>query len=126
MSRAPGSPNHRLEQVLGRLLQIGVIAAAVVVFVGGVLYIIRHGTEPADYHVFHGEAAELRTVRGIATSVIGLHSQGLIQLGLLMLIATPVARVAFAVFAFLVQRDYTYFLVAFIVLAILLCSLFGG
>jgi len=50
----------------------------------------------------------------------------LIQLGLLLLIATPVARVAFSVVAFAMQRDRLYVAVALIVLAVLMYSLMGG
>jgi uncharacterized membrane protein len=50
----------------------------------------------------------------------------LIQLGLLLLIATPVARVAFSVAAFAMQRDRLYVVVALIVLAVLMYSLTGG
>nr|MBN2278700.1 DUF1634 domain-containing protein [candidate division Zixibacteria bacterium] len=49
---------------------------------------------------------------------------GIIQLGLLFLIATPIARVFFSVFAFFRKRDYLYTLITLIVLIILLFSLF--
>ena len=51
------------------------------------------------------------------------HSRGLIQFGLLLLIAVPVARVAFSVVAFALQRDRTYVVVTLIVLAVLLYGL---
>jgi uncharacterized membrane protein len=50
----------------------------------------------------------------------------LIQLGLLLLIATPVARVVFTVFAFFMERDYTYVAVSLLVLGILLLGFFVG
>jgi uncharacterized membrane protein len=49
-----------------------------------------------------------------------------VQLGVLLLIATPVARVAFSALAFARQRDYTYVALTLFVLAVLLCSLFVG
>jgi uncharacterized membrane protein len=52
-----------------------------------------------------------------------LHSRGLIQLGLLLLIATPVARVAFSVLAFAEQRDWLYVSITLVVLAVLVYSL---
>lgn len=118
--------DEQVEQVVGRLLQVGVSAAALVVLAGGFLYLVRHGTEAAEHHVFYGEPAELRSLGGIATAAVHLRGRGLIQLGLLLLIATPVARVAFSVVAFLRERDYTYVVVTLIVLAILLYSLFAG
>jgi uncharacterized membrane protein len=75
--------------------------------------------------VFHGEPADLRSLSGIVTDALSLQSRGIMQLGLL-LIATPVARVAFSVSAFAQQRDRTYVIVTLRVLAVLLYSLVGG
>jgi uncharacterized membrane protein len=116
---------RRMDAVMGRLLQVGVMAAAGLVFVGGVLYLVRHGV-PTDYRHFHGEPGEYSTVRGIWEDAIGLRGRGLIQLGLLVLIVTPVARVVFSVYAFLRQRDWTYVVVTLIVLGLLCYGLFGG
>ena len=52
--------------------------------------------------------------------------RGLIQFGLLLLIATPVARVAFSVFGFTQERDWVYVVITLIVLALLVYSLSGG
>ena len=53
-----------------------------------------------------------------------LGGRGIIQLGLLLLIATPVARVVFSVIGFVRQRDFVYVVLTLIVLAVLLYSLF--
>jgi uncharacterized membrane protein len=116
----------RLEKIVGNLLRVGVLLAAVVVFGGGVLYLIRHGAISPDYRVFHGEPADLRSVSGIVTDALSLQSRGIMQLGLLLLVATPIARVAFSVLAFAQQHDRTYVIVTLIVLAVLLYSLVGG
>ena len=79
-----------------------------------------------NYHVFQGEPAELRTLRGIFREAGAWQGRGLIQLGLLLLIATPVARVAFSVGAFLYERDWTYVAVSLLVLGLLFYSLFSG
>jgi uncharacterized membrane protein len=117
--------DRQTDQFLGDLLRAGVFLAAVVALGGGVLYLTHHGTELADYRVFRGEPAELRSPVGIVTDALALRGRGLIQLGLLLLIATPVARVAFSVFAFARQRDRTYVVATLIVLTVLLYSLFG-
>jgi uncharacterized membrane protein len=54
------------------------------------------------------------------------HAAAVIQLGLLLLVATPVARVIFSVFAFAWERDWLYVLLTLIVLAVLLYSLFAA
>ncbi len=115
-----------LEEVIGNLLRWGVIVAAVLVLIGGALYLLRHGALPPNYEVFHGEPADLRSVGGIVSGALSLSGRGIIQLGLLLLIATPVARVAFSAFGFQRERDYTYTAITLFVLALLLYSLCGG
>ena len=117
--------DERVEMLMGNLLRIGVIIAAIVVFLGGVIYMFKYGHQPFGHHVFRGEPSDLRSLAGIIDDARSLHSRGIIQIGLLMLIATPVARVIFSIFAFAVQRDRTYVVVTTIVLAILLYSLSG-
>jgi uncharacterized membrane protein len=97
----------------------------VFVLAGGAVYLARHRTPATDYRVFQGEPEELRTVPGIIHEALALRGRGLIQFGLLILIATPIARVAFSVVAFLYQRDWTYVVVTLIVLGLLVYSLFG-
>src|SRR5271170_3492494 len=97
-----GSDNwsdERVEQRLGNLLRTGVLLAAVVVSCGGIVYLVRHGTETADLTAFHGEPDDLCKPVGIVRSALAVRGRGLIQLGLLLLIATPVARVVFSAFA---------------------------
>lgn len=118
--------DQRVEGILGNLLRTGVTIAATIVLVGGVSYLISSGTEFSGYRVFRGEPAYLRSVGGIVQDALSLHSRGVIQFGLLLLIATPVARVAFSVFAFARQRDRTYVIVTLIVLTVLLYSLMRG
>lgn len=113
----------RIEGIIGNLLRAGVILAAAVVLGGGVLYVAKYGHQKPQYEMFRGEPSDLRDVSQIVGAAISLHSRGLIQLGLLILIATPVARVAFSVIAFAAERDWLYVVVTLIVLAVLLYSL---
>jgi uncharacterized membrane protein len=118
--------DQRIDEIMGLLLRTGVVLAAVVVLAGGVVYLTRHRVPATNYHVFQGEPVELRTISGIFHEALAFRGRGLIQLGLLVLIATPVARVAYSVFAFLYQRDWLYVMVTVLVLGLLLYSLFGG
>ncbi len=124
-SRRPWT-DEQVEQIIGNLLRTGVILAAGVVVVGGVLYLIRYGADAPNYRVFRGEPTDLRTLPGILTDARSLRRRGLIQLGLLLLIATPIARVVFSAFAFAQQRDYTYVVVTLVVLSVLIYSLMGS
>ena len=116
---------HEVELRIGTLLRVGVALAAAVVALGGVLYLTRHGMEIPAYQVFRGEPASLRGVTGILASAGDLRGTGLIQLGLLVLFATPVARVALAAYAFAKQRDRLYVAVTLFVLAVLIYSIIG-
>ena len=126
MSRLSPRKDQRLDELMGELLRTGVLLAALVVLVGGVVYLTRHGMAVTNYQVFRGEPSELRTISGILLEALALRGRGLIQLGLLILIATPIARVAFSFFAFLYQRDWLYVVVTLMVLGLLLYSLVGG
>ena len=125
MPQDAGVDLEKMDAIIGNLLRTGVALAAALVFIGGLIYLFRHGAEPPVYAVFRGEPADLRTLAGIFHDVRFLRGRGIIQLGLLVLIATPVARVAFLVFAFARQRDMLYTAVALTVLALLAYSLLG-
>lgn len=122
----PSHPEVRLEELLGTLLRIGVSVAALIVSVGAVLYLVRHGMEARGFRVFHGEPAEFRTIAGVLQGVAELRGRSIIQLGLLCLVATPVARVVFAMVGFATLRDRTYVIICVVVLTVLLLSLFGS
>ena len=114
--------DRHLESMIGKLLRAGVLTAAAIVFLGGVLYLLRHGNEPVSYRTFAARGVNRRSLGGILAAAAHLESAALIQLGLLLLIATPVARVVMAATGFWLERDRLYTAVSLIVLAILLLS----
>ncbi len=114
-----------IELIIGTLLRAGVLLSAGVVLLGGIIYLVRDGRDVVSYRNFQGNLSPLRTLGGIAHGVLQLSGRAIIQLGLLLLIATPVARVIFSAFAFARERDYLYVAITLTVLAILLYSLFG-
>ena len=124
--RSIGWTDHRVEVIIGNLLRAGVLLAAAVVLVGGGIFLVRHGSAAPHYAVFQGEPTDLRTPSGVLAEAVRLQGRGIIQLGLLILLATPLARVAFSVFAFTMERDRLYVIVTLIVLAVLVFSLAGG
>ena len=118
--------DKRIENILGNLLRAGVVFSAFIVFCGAVVYVAGHGRAPADYRVFQGEPPELCSVPGIVRDAVDVSGRGIIQLGLLFLIATPVARVIFSIWGFAAERDRMYVVFTVIVLAILIFSLVGS
>ena len=115
--------DQKLEVAIGRMLQAGVFLAAAVTLTGGILYLLRETGPRPDYTHFQGVAEALRTPAGILREVRRGDANGIIQLGLLLLIATPIARVVLAAVGFAFERDRMYVVVSLIVLAVLLFSL---
>jgi uncharacterized membrane protein len=118
-----GLTDEKIEWVISLLLRVGVVSASILVLAGGILYLNQYGGAVPNYQAFQGEPSYLRTPGGILGSAMNLDSRGFIQMGLLALILTPVARVAFSVAAFSVQRDRLYVGVTLIVLAVLFYNL---
>ena len=117
---------QRTEIVIAYLLRAGVLTAATVVIIGAALYLGAHPAARVDYRTFHSVPDALRTVHGIAHTAFSGDSRAIMQLGLLLLIATPIVRVMFSVAAFAIEGDRMYVFFTTLVLAVLLYSLFGS
>jgi uncharacterized membrane protein len=118
--------DDQMQAIISALLRAGVTATSFVVLAGGIYYLALHGAEHLDYRAFHGQPAALRTIPGIVAFALSSHSRGIIELGLVMLVMTPVARVLISVVGFARQRDYLYVGATLLVLAILLHNLLVG
>jgi uncharacterized membrane protein len=97
----------------------------IIVVLGAGLYLAQDGLTYHDYERFRGEPAVLRSPAGIVRGALALDSRGIIMLGILALLATPFARVAFSLVTFALQKDAIYTLATLIVLAVLAYSLLG-
>jgi len=126
MSVSTEQRERRFELLLGQLLRLGVMLSAVVVFAGGLLYVMKFGAQIPQYGIFRGEPTDIRYASDILRDALAGHALGIIQLGLVLLIATPVARVAFSVVEFAAERDWLYVATTLLVLAVLIYSLASG
>jgi uncharacterized membrane protein len=116
----------RVDMLLAYVLRTGVLAAAALVACGGMMYLRTHWDATAGYAVFQRQPPELRSVAGAVASARALRGEGLIEVGLLLLIDTPIARVALSVALFLQQRDWLYVGITLLVLVLLTYSLLAG
>ncbi len=112
-----------IQVILGTLLRVGVIASMAVVFVGGILYLLMNSTHQINYRVFSPESVQFSSIPAILKGLSSLNGAAIIQFGTLLLIFTPITRVVFSVFSFLIERDYLYVLIGMFVLAVILFSL---
>lgn len=121
-----------MELFLGRLLRYGVILSCAITLIGGALYLIQQGSQMPDYspvpddQPFEGTAAYLRELSTILPRILALDGAAIIQLGVCVLIATPILRVAVSVIAFLIEKDYLYVVITLIVLAIIIANMLLG
>jgi len=102
ISSESAQTDKRIDQLMGLLLRGGVILAASIVSAGGVIYLVRY---PFPRSTITFSRASLKTSARFPgfQRAKAFHGRGLIQLGLLVLIATPIARVTFSVFCVLVR-----------------------
>jgi uncharacterized membrane protein len=114
----------KMEIAISRMLRAGVSVAAFVVLVGWILYLWHaHGVEP-DYRHFHGVPSPADRLTPVFEGIRHLDSRSIIRLGILLLIATPIMRVAYCVYSFARQKDKIYVLISSVVLTVLLYSFF--
>ncbi len=117
---------HKIELFIGNLLRICVIATIVVVVFGAGVYMPSAYLLHPSYQKFVSEPAIFRSVWGILGAAVSGDGKAIIQTGMLLLILTPILRVAVSVFAFLFEKDYMYVVLTLVVLGILIFSLAGG
>jgi uncharacterized membrane protein len=112
--------DEELEAVIGQLLRYGVILSSLIVCIGGVIYLFRHSHELPRYTTFLGEPEKMKKPGLMWRSAIRWESPALIQLGLCVLIATPIARIAISIIGYLLEKDYLYVCFTIAVLAVIL------
>lgn len=121
------SQDKDIQQFIGSLLRIGVLSASAVALVGGILYLSMHGMESRpDYHEFHNQPAMYTHLTGILDGVLSGNAGAIMQLGVVVLILTPIMRVVCSLFSFAIEKDKMYVIITSIVLCIILFSMFCG
>jgi uncharacterized membrane protein len=115
-----------IELLIGNVLRWGVLLSMTVVIFGGVVYLYRHGHTVYNYSVFNGQPDFTSHVGAILNGVLNFKGRSIIQLGIILLIATPIARVLLSAVSFVVEKDYLYVGIALLVLTIITISMLGG
>ncbi len=115
-----------MQSIIGWILRAGVFISMAIVFLGGILYIYRHGHTTADYHTFKGVPDFVHNASGIINGIFTFRGRAIIQAGIILLIATPVIRVIFSAIGFVLEKDYLYVGITLIVLLIIFSSMLSG
>ena len=112
----------KMDEVIGNILRIGVVTAAAIVLLGGIIYLAGNAHSAVGYRTF-AAAAYPHKPADIIAKAASFNGYGIIQLGLLVLIATPIARVLFSAAAFALQKDFVYAAFTLAVFGLLIYSL---
>ncbi|MBS1524356.1 MAG: DUF1634 domain-containing protein [Bacteroidetes bacterium] len=115
-----------MQIVIGWLLRIGVYVSITVVIIGGIFFLYRHGSTVADYRSFKGVPGFIQNLGDIMHNVVLLRGQAIIQLGIILLLATPILRVIFSAIGFMLEKDYLYIFISVLVLLIIIASALSG
>jgi len=116
----------RVELFISGLLRTGVASSLALIIVGTVISFVHHPTylhSAAELQrLANPGAAFPHTLREIGEGLLAWRGQAIVATGLMLLIATPILRVAVSVFVFLYQRDRIFVAITAIVLTLLLLS----
>jgi len=116
-----------IEKIIGLQLRYGVVIASLIVLIGGILYLVQQGQASIPpYHTFLGETAGYTTFSQIVKGIGAGQAKGIVQAGVVVLIATPILRIAFSLVGFILEKDRLYIIITAIVLSVMLFSIFGG
>ena len=117
--------DDKIRNIMGNLLRVGVLSAAALVLIGAILFFLQHTVAVSNYHSFKNEPENLRKLHFIVLQALNFRGRDIIQLGLIVLIATPIARVLFSLIGFLFEKDWVYVVITSIVFIVLIFSLFN-
>jgi len=118
--------DRRMESIMGRLLQFGVLVASIVVATGGAFFVVSHAHDAPNYRTFVSRPVDLRHLSGLLPAVFHGNATAVIETGVLLLISTPIARVVFAAVAFAKERDHLYLAISLLLLTVLMFGLLHG
>ena len=114
----------KLDLTLSLVLRIGLALSILIVSIGCLLFLWHNGEQTISYQVFKGEPASLEGLVPIFKTAWHEGIPPFIQLGILVLIATPVLRVFSCLIVFSAERDFLYAGLSAVVLTVLLFSFF--
>lgn len=117
---SPPSPDVAIQDVSSWVLRIGVVSSVAIMLIGTVVSFLRHSVSIQDM-----EGARFKSDFGVIWhGVLAGSGRSIIEVGILLLVLTPIMRVAASMFLFLFEEhDWFYTLVTFAVLTLTLVSL---
>lgn len=113
-----------VQLILGTLLRVGVLISTGIVLIGGIVFLVSNPNQQVSFEHFKPENTQFSSITEIIIGLKTFDGLAIIQFGVLLLIFTPIARVVFSIFSFLIERDYMYVVIGLIVLCVIITSLY--
>lgn len=115
------------QKIVGNLLRYGVWISLSVAFIGGIVYLLHHGSEIENYSVFKENDQNIfEVIAAVYNGVVQGRGESIIFFGIVLLFLTPVFRVLLSLFSFLLEKDYLYVIITTIVIGIIIMSISFG
>jgi len=114
-----------MQAIIGWVQRIGVIVSISIVIFGGVVYLSRHGSETPEHSTFTGVPVFVEAPHVIG-GVLDFRGRAIIQIGIMLLIATPILRIIFSIIGFAIEKDKLYVAISLLVLLIIFLSSMSG
>ncbi|RXM44419.1 DUF1634 domain-containing protein [Flavobacterium sp. YO64] len=115
------------QTIIGNLLRYGVWISLSVAFIGGIVYLMHHGSDIENYSVFKENDRNIfEVISTVYQGVLQGNGEYLIYFGIILLFLTPVLRVIFSLFSFFLEKDYLYVVITLIVILIIITSISFG
>lgn len=120
--------DEQLQTSLTRLMIGGVVVSAAIILIGLIWFVTAHSSLKLDDHIFKGEPKYFENPvsmvsRALDEGAIG-ERRSVVMIGVMLLLITPLVRVAFAAFGFAAQKDRLYTVISLVVLSVLIVSFF--
>lgn len=118
--------DYDMQQLIGQVLRYGVLTSGIIAIAGGIWYLFQQGSGLTHYTTFNGEPAGFTSFTGILKGITTGSANEIIQLGVVVLIATPVIRIVFSLISFILEKNMMYVIITLIVLSIIMFSMLSG
>lgn len=116
-----------MQQLIGTALRVGVMTACSIALISGLYYLVVHGTEPVpNYTTFQGEPSSLTSIKGIFMGLLHFEAKNWMQLGVIVLMLTPIMRILLSLIDFARERDWLYVSITAIVFLVIIANSIGG
>lgn len=113
-----------IQLLLGTLLRVGVLISSAVILLGGIVFLTTHTNDVVSFSEFKPEQTKFTSIGSVFEGLKAFDGIAIIQFGVLLLIFTPIARIVFSIFSFMIEKDYMYVLIGIIVLCVIITSLY--